>query len=44
MEPYPGERILSGQRVPVIGLVHVPEEGDVQPYHGVPLLFNLMKI
>jgi hypothetical protein len=44
MESYPRERILSGHRVLVIRLVHVPEEGDVQPYHGVPLLLNLRKI
>jgi hypothetical protein len=44
MEPDPGERILSAKRVPVIGLVHMPKEGDVQPCHDFPLLCKLMKI
>jgi hypothetical protein len=44
MEPYPGKRILSAKRVPVIGLVHVPKEGNIQPCHDYPLPFKLMKI
>jgi hypothetical protein len=44
MEPDPGERILSAKRVPVIRLVHVPKEGDVQTCHDFPVPYKLMKI
>jgi hypothetical protein len=44
MESHPGKGILSAEGVAVIGLVHMPKEGDVQPYHDLPLPFKLMKI
>jgi hypothetical protein len=32
MQSYPGEDVLAGGEILVIGLMHVPENG--QPYHG----------
>jgi hypothetical protein len=44
MEPHPGKGILSAERVPIIGLVHMPKEGNVQPCHDLSFPFKIMKI